>query len=270
MNKKKINWFLNSNSTPAQNSYLTDWLAVGTSNGFTLPSGTDLSNLNTFLNALQTAGILAHLDALRIYKNVNNISMSRIDFINPAATLSTNVNSPGFDNAKGSFGNASNSYINLNVTPSGLTKFTKNNGAAFTYLGDTFNVTDSGGIPLYFGCNDGTGADIVFGFINPTLALASVNDQGAQTYAGLPQVLGLQLIQRVVSTTVNLIQNGTTYPITMASSNVPTTSMALHARNANGTPQLFTSAKQALWGIGDGLAGLEGALKTACDAFYAA
>ncbi len=264
MNKKLKNWFLNSNSTPAQNSYLTAWLAVGTSNGFTLPSGTDLTNLNNFLNALQTAGILAHLDALRIYKNVNNISMSRIDFINPAATLSTNVNSPGFDNTKGSFGNGTTSYINLNVIPSTLAKFLLNNGAAFTYLGDTFN---SAGTYVYFGGLNGSTHTLQLGFIAPTNFVATVNDLGVLG-ASCPQVLGLQIVQRIDAASVNLIQNGTTFNVVTASVARPDLSMFLHCRNSGGAAELFTSAKQALWGVGDGLSGLESALKTACDNFY--
>lgn len=261
---------LNLNIGNLTNSNLQAALDKATSLGYTLPTGTDLTNINNFMKDLNTKGILSQLDALRVYKNANNLQFASIDLINANATKSISVNSPSLDNSKGSYGNGTNSYINLNVTPNTLTNFTQNNGTAFTYLGDTFNVTDSGGVPCYFGCDDLGLDNLLFAFINPTNFIIRVNDAGGTSGVGLPQATGLQLIQRLSGTTANFIQNGTTYPVTMASLGVPNVSVYLHCRNSTGTANLFTTAKQALWGIGNGLAGYEAALKTACDAFYAA
>ncbi len=259
MKKSLINWWASGGYTSEYQAILTK----ATSLGYTLPSPANQIKQNAFMQALKTAGILSHLDCLRVYKYSNNISFAGIDWIDPTRTVSTNVNTPSLDDAKGIFGNGTTSYVNLNATPSLLTKFTQNDASYFVYAGDTVPSIATTFMTATF---DGT-RQCQMGYTGNTFY--TINNTTGVNSTGNIFAVGLIISQRIISTSFNLIDNGVTTNLVDTSLGRPTTPFFLCARNNNSTPDSFNTNKIAVWGAGDGLSGLTAALKTATDNFYA-
>lgn len=258
IDKKKIYVWFSSGYTPEY----TAILAKATSLSYSLPSGAEQAKQNAFIVALKSAGIWTHLDRLRVFKNGGNLNFTTIDWINPGVTPSVNVNTPTLDTLTGIASNGTTSYVNTKIVMTTLTKYTLNNASHFGYYGSTLNTNMFGwGVfDSVNATNYGTTATNTYG---------NSNDNDGTPITGLKTTLGLQLCQRISSTNWNLIQNGTTFNVSLASTAIPLTKeMTLCARNLNGSIGEFSTNKLAFWGCGDGLSGLESALKTAGDNFF--
>lgn len=252
--------FKTSSGLPTEIEY-QNILGVALSLGFTLPSTVNQAKQNAFVKALKDAGIWTHLDALRVFKYADNLNFASIDWINPAATISTYFNSPTFDNAKGIGGDGVSSYVNTHINATVLSKFKINNASAFVYQGDT--LTAAGGWGVYQAGNSFLQVSYAGGNLYPLV------NSAALSFGGGHIALGLQLMQRISSTNSNFYQNGVLYNGVTPSVNIPNVEMGLLGRIlSSGGADTFSIHRIALFGIGDGMTGLELTLKTITDNFY--
>lgn len=237
--------------------------------GYTVPDSGDRRKQDTFMRGIVDNGIFTQLDALKVFiKHSNNQNFTRIDWIDPTRTLCDYVNSPDLNNLTGVAGSNFAPpfvYVNTNVTPSLLTKYTQNNCSMFHYA-THYEV----GNRQVYGVQHPAGTSAGFGFFTgPTGVLGNLNGSYGYTSTGsFLTTLGLCLNRRTASNSGEIIQNGTSTAYTNASVGRPSMPVWIGALDNGGSGFDNSASRSALWGAGNSLAGLEPALRSVCDTFY--
>jgi hypothetical protein len=196
-------------------------IARATSSGFTMPSATVLTAMNTLILSLKAQGIWSVMDYIRLsaFNDIACQNFSRINWVNPTGTLATYVNTVPFT-VSGFEGNGTSSYANSGINLSLATHYAQND-ASRTHV-------------IYKASTVGFGIDgtttltnrILNNNSNQQRINQSSNSLSANfSYAGT----GMMSIIRTSSTNVNCINKATTAART-ATSTAPENSIQFEQR----------------------------------------
>jgi hypothetical protein len=214
-------------------------LDYATTQGYTLPSGSQQVKQNQLIVDLKNTGIWSKLDSFGVFATDAGSSFALIDW--KRLSLLTAVNSPTFTTNQGFNGNGTSSYINSNYNPfSNGVNFTQNNASLGVYL-----LSNPSGDFVYIG---GYSNASILTLVNPNrgFPLGRMNDTAAFPTTGL-SATGLISQNRPNSTTRNIYGNGTLHESgTSASTGVPNANFYILALNDNGGVSLRTTAKVSM------------------------
>lgn len=254
MNKKAINWFLDTGS-----SYTSEYQAVldrATALGYTLPSTATKTAQNQLIVNLKSAGIWSLLDVFYVMMandaTLGNFSL--LNWVSPSSYALTATNSPTY--AEGGYtGNGSNSYLpssfnpstnGVNVTLNSASYFfwcNTNNTESKVMIGGSINIASQYRL-MFQPKFDATNS---VGRLNST-----ADDTINNTTASITTSIGLWHLSRTASTDYNIYQNGTLKVNVVKSSSVLPNSFEALAVKINGTPSLFSARQISLLGAGSG------------------
>ena len=211
MNKKVLNWFLNSGSSydSAFSAVMSRWTALG----YTHPSAAVLTSLNTLVTDLKGYGVWTGFDALWVMM-LNDASLvattGAINYISPSNNQMTFPVAPSYTTS-GIKGNATDQYALTNFNPSNGTNYTLNN-ASFGY----YQYVGGSGTNYTFGHAAGSN-DVM---LNATSSAAAVRINSGNLAAGNPatnNIAEYYAVDRQDSTNVKVF-NGTSVHSTTATS----------------------------------------------------
>jgi len=211
------------------------------------PSGARKLVIDTYVRALTSSSIWTELDRLFVLA-AHSQQAALIDWIHPTGTGAQAVNSPTFTTDRGFAGNAVDSYVRTNFTPSvGGVKYTQDNASIAVWsLTDTLHaLSDIGTViaPLSFVRSRNLGGNAAY----------RVNDGSTQTIA-VADSSGFYHSQRTTATERALFKNGAPIAATsVASTGVPSSELWICGANATE----FSPRQIALSACGSSLAGKE-------------
>jgi hypothetical protein len=108
-------------------------LDYATTQGYTLPSGSQQVKQNKLLVDLKNAGIWSKLDTLAIFATDGNSDFALIDW--KRLSQYTAINSPTFSSNGGFTGNATSSYVDTNFNPTvGTNNYILNDAGRFYWV----------------------------------------------------------------------------------------------------------------------------------------
>lgn len=224
-------------------------LDQATTDGYTAPSGTTLTALDTFITTLKSTGIWALCDVIYLPATNGDSDFACYNLKNPATFKLTKVNSPTFTSLQGFTGNGSSSYLNTGWNPS-------TNGVNYTLnsasLGGYARTDNTDGTQrVLIGVTDATG----FTQFTPKLSTTAflwgfqrINNAGVnfKSYNGITNANGFYNSNRFGSgaNDLNLYRNGSSLTVnqngSIPSTNVPNNNVYLLASNNNGTAAGFS------------------------------
>jgi hypothetical protein len=117
-------------------------LSYAITQGYTLPSDTQKLKQNQLVLDLKTVGIWNKLDSFANFANDGSSNFALIDW--KRLSLFTAVNSPTFIPNVGFKGNGISSYINMNISPAGNTKYLLGNSSIGAWYNNILTRTNNG------------------------------------------------------------------------------------------------------------------------------
>lgn len=210
MNKKLIEWWAGGAS---YDSALTAVMARWTALGYTHPSSTVLTSLNTLITDLKAAGVYTGFDGLWVpmLNDAGLVSTTgAINYISPSANQWTFPVAPSYTTS-GVKGNGTDQYVDTNLNPSTATNFTLNN-ASFGYYQYV------GGTGTNYTIGHASGSNDVM--LNATSSSTAVRISGGNLTAGNPatnNTAEYYAVDRQTSSDVK-VYNGTSVHTTTATS----------------------------------------------------
>ena len=125
--------YVNSNSLVVYDSDYKAVLDYATTQGYTLPSVSQMLKQSVLLSSLKTAGVWSKLDTFANFATDGSSNFALIDW--KRLTQYTAVNSPTFTTNQGFQGNGTSSYIdtNFNAVTQGV-NYVQNNASRYLYL----------------------------------------------------------------------------------------------------------------------------------------
>jgi len=238
--------------------------------GYTAPSAAQQTLQNTLVTDLKTAGVWSKLDVFYVFATDGDSDYATLNWKTPSSHQITKVNSPTFTTDIGFRGNASSSYLNTNYAPStDAVNYELNNASMFMYRSE---LPTAGQIQAYEGTfKSGEGYAMISGrtgpygenYLNSTAGLANDN-----TNVGV----GLQLVNRPNSNTINLYFNGSfvSQNTSAASTSVPSVSVWNFAANNGASGIFFSNVGHGMWGMGADLTSEQADLNTAIQNYISA
>jgi len=238
--------------------------------GYSLPSASQQTLQEQLVTDLKTAGVWDKLDVFYVFATDGDSDYATLNWKAPSSHQVTKVNSPTFTADIGFRGNASSSYLNTNYTPStDAINYQLNNASIFMYRSE---LATAGQIQAYEGTvKSGEGYAMVSGrppaygenYLNSTAGLVN-----SSTNVGV----GLQLVNRPNSSTINLYFNGSfiSQNTSVASVSVPSVSVWNFAANNGGSGTFFSNVGHGMWGMGADLTSEQSDFNTAIQNYISA
>lgn len=206
MNKKLINWWMGG--ATSYDAAVTALVTKATSLGYTLPSAEKLTTLSTFVSSLRSAGILALLDELKVYKynDATLQNFSTLNIIDPNTYKSAVVGVNMTYGNSGWLGGAS-SALSTAFIPSGGTNFTLNNASMGCYVyNDALNGNPVMGT---VGSAGATSRSYMYVRFTATSYNINLNSSATLSTGANASSIGLHSSNRVSSSTANYYIDGT-------------------------------------------------------------
>lgn len=211
-------------------------LTYASSQGYALPSPINTGDLNTLIAGDKADSTFATRDRYYIMETDGDLNFACLDYKNPGSGTRLNiVGGVTYTTRKGFTGNGTTGYLDTQFNPSTATSYTLNNCGfgVYVYTKPTAGVVlgvvatgarltlQYGGLPTVFEINGNT---------SPTCP--DHNNKGNYQ------------VHRTSSSFANINKNGATEVVNTADVSVarPNASVALLARNNNGTRDLFCNA----------------------------
>jgi hypothetical protein len=199
-----------TNNVSNNNAITSAALSKMSTLGYTGPSGTNLTAINTFIQSLVDDGIISEagqasglLDVLYIWCGDGDANSKTINWIDPNLHQGTNVNSPTYDNF-GIKGNGTSSYFDTNYAPfdDGV-NYTQNNSSMIV---DVLEVTTDALKILI-----GSSSINPFNVKNLNSTFHRINNTGGSSGASIDfSSTGLFVLDRQDSTNIKGYVNSTT------------------------------------------------------------
>lgn len=230
--------YLGSNLIWSNSPYSTELTAIiarANTEGFTLPSGSTLTHVETLISAYKSAGIWNKQDRLYnfAYNDISLTNFARIDWKNPSTSPLLTLNGGLSYVSAGYQGNAVDGYIDTGFAPAthGV-NYTQNNAGRSALV---YSAGTGGSVPI-----DGNSANNNVMFIastsshkiNSTLALSGGNVNLSSA--------GLKSIERDDSTNIRVIQRTTSSSRTATSDVLPTQNQYLFRNATNYSNNLLS------------------------------
>lgn len=226
----------------------TDWFAAATGSY----NSSEKQRLSDFFAVLDTNAILGKIDEMWTFRWGKTSGDGRLGLRTRRAAIS--VNGPSFGQGIGFVGNRSNTYLNSTFNPAiNGSQYTLNN-AAITALCTTAETQPQNTSPRLFGVLNTNSADF---FRNTSTGGSRMNSANVYEVAANAYTTGWLSTQRISSSTVRVIWDGTVNTAAAASAAIPNGEIYLLCRNNNGTPSNYTDATLAFWAIGAALTAQE-------------
>lgn len=225
----------------------TEYQAVLTeaaTQGYTAPTPINQGHQNRYAKYLKDNNAFTTKERLGVWCTDGSSDFARINWINPAGTKFTLVNSPSYTSRVGFTGNGTNSYVNTNFNTSTATLFTQNSGSYMVYV---YSQPTTGVIVG----NVGASSRNQFSQSGGRTSTLSVNDP---TVASPANSFGPGLYQayRQSSTQTSLYKNGGFLQQGAGGTSAARANNNIYvlARNNSGTADSFCDVTVSLFSIG--------------------
>lgn len=251
--------------TDPYHPYYKKVLARAASLGYTVPSFKVQMAQSGLVYQFFKNGILGS-SGLDLFYNHYHDGGQQFGFINwadPTGTLMIKTGTVNFTSLDGCKGDGSTGYLNTQIAPSSLSKYTLLDASHFCDIKD--NPMPGGVQPIYgvlTGASGGSYAQLIF---NGTTVACRVNNNLTNANVLLPTVAdtsGLWHCQRRANNDLRLFREGTSVATSTAVSSAsykPTLSIFQCGTNANGSVS-YSSTTQRCLGYGTSLSGKESTL----------
>ena len=238
--------------------------------GYTAPSAAQQTLQNTLVTDLKTAGVWDKLDVFYVFATDGDSDYATLNWKAPSSHQVTKVNSPTFTTNIGYRGNGTSAYLDTNYTPTtDAVNYQLNSASMFMYRSE---LPTTGQIQSYEGAfKTGEGYAMISGrgpsygenYLNSTAGLGN-----STTNVGV----GLQLVNRPNSNTINLYFNGSfvSQNTSAASVSVPSVSVWNFAANNGASGIFFSNVGHGMWGMGADLTSEQTDLNTAIQNYISA
>lgn len=244
------------------------WLARGTALGYTLPSVSQRTKIDTFIRSLRSGGILPLLDILYLFAIDGDSDMATINVITPASFQITKVNTPTFTSNEGFDFNGGTQYLNTNWIPGtdGI-NYTQNSASVGVYVNEAISSNR-----FDLGCSnnaDGITNGVVLNSRNSGNAISCRINDNTTLEANVTASVGFHINQRRASNDKRIWKDGS-QRITSAHASTapPTVKLFFGASNGNGTATSYAFRELGCGFAGASLSGLENTFYTAWNTYF--
>jgi hypothetical protein len=177
------------------------------------PNSTVKGHIDTFVRAIDTAGVFAKLDFLYLFF-LHDEQASRVNLKSPGTYTATAVNSPTFTAFSGWLGDGATSYLNTNYTVvTNSVNFVLNDSALSVFIGSNVSTgaqIDAGNLNARIAAR-GTGTSVATRFGSPTTTTTTGVAAGSTS-------VGWTCVARNSSTGYDVVRNNDApYFVTMTS-----------------------------------------------------